>query len=251
MRVEIIFRGAMFSHPGSRNPDDTFQKTIPGAPMPRIIFIRPAETDHCLYNTILGRFDPDLNETGTLNARMLANALERWPISFIAASPLKRSLATAIPIEDIHEVLVRPIPAFHAGDMGDWDNRSLNIIKQSDRGRYETWFKDPDFPAPGGESMREVYARAFPEFANIIHHTNPEETLAFVLQDSVLRAMCCAVLDLPLEAAQRFYMDHAAFGVFERIYPGGPYHMVAWNRTEHLLNTHMASLELEEELPGV
>ena len=46
-------------------------------------------------------------------------------------------------------------------------------------------------------------------------------------------------------------MQHAAYGVFERIYPGGPYHLVAWNRTDHLLVDPISSMELEEELPGV
>ena len=135
--------------------------------------------------------------------------------------------------------------------MGDWDQMERSVIHQRDRGRYQSWQNDPDFPAPGGESVREVYARAYSELVNIVENTDPNKTIALVLQDVVLRAMCCAVLNLPIEAAQRFFLENGAFSVFERMYPGGPYHLVAWNRNEHLINRASAIMEYEEELPGV
>ena len=84
---------------------------------------------------------------------------------------------------------------------------------------------------------------------HLVHSANPQDTLVFVLEESVLRAVCCAALDLPLEAARRFAMSHAGFGVFERFYPGGPYQMTAWNDTSHLTGLDQI-LEYEEEFLG-
>ena len=219
--------------------------------MPRIVFIRPAETDFALKGALLGRSDPDLNETGRLNAKLTSRALDGWAIDFLGVTPLKRAIATAWPIEDDYDVFTHPVAGFQGADMGEWDQMDLSLIHQMDRARYQSWQKDPDFPAPGGESIREVYGRAYSELVNIVNNTGQDKTIVLVLQDVVLRAMCCAVLNLPIEAAQRFHLDPSAFGVFERMYPGGPYRLMAWNRNKHLLNQSIAAMEYEEEFPGV
>ena len=219
--------------------------------MPRILFIRPAETDHCLRNTILGRHDADLNNTGLQQADALAEALMRFSISYIGVSPLKRAMSTAMAIETYQPgTLIHPVPGFHGVDMGDWENRDMDIVQGSDRARYESFRMDPDFPAPGGESIREVYARAYPDLVHIVHQTGKDETIALILQETVMRALCCGVLDLPLEAAPRFTMHHGAYSIFERIFPGGPYQLVNWNRNHHL-NRETKVPYLEEELPPV
>ena len=219
--------------------------------MPRIIFIRPAETDHCLRRAMLGRHDADLNENGRIQARVLAEVLNQWPVSFLGVSPLKRAIATALPIEDLQDISIHPVAGFYGTDLGDWENREITSILACDQGRYESWLADPDFRAPGGESTREVYARAYPELVNIVNHAHPGETIALVLQEGVMQALCCAVMDLPLAAASRFYLDHASFGIFERRAPGASYRMVAWNRNEHISESGPTALEWEEELPGV
>lgn len=201
--------------------------------MPRLIFIRPGETDYFLRETFLGRMDVDLNENGYYQASALGHALDKYRISFLALSPLKRAVSTALPLAEAHHLSPHPVAGFHAMDFGEWEDRRISYIRHEDRRRYEAWLTDPDFPTPGGESLREVYARAYHDLANIVQETNSDETIALVLQDAVLRVLCCAVLDLPLEAAKRFSMAHGSYAVFERIYEDGPYQMIAWNQTHH------------------
>ncbi len=219
--------------------------------MPRLLFIRPGETDFYLRDAVLGRHDADLSDIGRLQAKGLAQALAQFPISFLGVSPLKRAIATAMIIEDIAEISPHPIAGFHGADMGDWDTREKEIIQQCDGPRYQSWMADPDFRAPGGESTREIYARAYPDLARIVNEGENHETFALVLQESVMQALCCAVLDLPLEAAHRFHLDHGAFGRFERMYPSGPYRLISWNQRGWLSQEVASSLELAEELPGV
>ena len=213
--------------------------------MPRIIFIRPAETDQVAK--YLGREDPDLSEIGRWQAVATARELSRYPLHFLGTTPLKRAISTALDISDEQDGLSpHPVAGFLGADLGEWKNLTIEEIRQSDRARYDSWRSDPDFRAPGGESMREVYGRAFSDLANIVHGCHPEENLAFVLQETVLQAMVCGALDLPLSAGQRFAIDHAAYAVFERAYPEGPYIMIAWNRNEHLKHASLAETELEE-----
>jgi broad specificity phosphatase PhoE len=124
-------------------------------------------------------------------------------------------------------------PAFLGMDMGEWTNVNKDQLALADRRRYHSFLTDPDFRAPGGECKREVYARAFPELVNIVHHADEDETLALVLPEAVLQVLCCGVLDLSLESAARFHMDHGSYALFERLFPEGPYQLIVWNRKDH------------------
>ena len=216
--------------------------------MPRMIFIRPAETDFFLREQFLGRHDADLNENGRFQAEQLAHSLDAYHLSFLALSPLRRAISTALPLAEVHDLSPHPVAGFHALDFGDWEEHRIPYIRHEDRMRYETWLTDPDFPAPGGESLREVYARAYPELVNIVQQTRQGETIALLLQDAVMRVLCCGALDLPLEAAKRFSMDHGGYAVFERIYPKGPYQLIAWNQTHHLATGAVAGMGADETI---
>jgi broad specificity phosphatase PhoE len=213
--------------------------------MPKIIFVRPAETD--LVTRHVGREDPDINELGRDQAAATAQELSRFRLDFLGTSPLKRAIATAMEISDEHFGLSpHPVAGFLGADMGEWKNLSVAEVRRTDRARYDTWRSDPDFRAPGGESMREVYGRAFSDLAHIVHDCEGDENLAFVLQETVLQVLVCGALDLPLAAAQRFAIDHAAYAVFDRVFPEGPYQMVAWNRNDHLRHANPTETEMEE-----
>lgn len=213
--------------------------------MPRIILIRPAETDSQMDERLLGRHDADLNELGMLQAERLADALVGYPITYVGCSPLKRAMATAMVLADRNETSVVPVGGFQGADLGEWQDRSPQILMMNDRTRYTAWLDDPSFRAPGGESKRDVYARCFPAMLDIVQHTDPSETIAIVAQETVLQALCCVALDLEMESAHRFQIDHGAFAVFERLYPEGPYQLIAWNISHHLPK-ESALEELEE-----
>ncbi len=217
--------------------------------MPRIIFVRPAGTDYPRQDMLLGRFDADLNEAGVQAAFQIGQALIPYQPTHLTTSPLRRAISTALAIEDATPGLTAyPANAFQAIDYGEWEARPRTLLLASDPTRFKSFLSDPDFRAPGGESMREVYARAFPELLNLVHHMEDEETLVLVLQDSVIKALSCAVLDLPLEHAHRFSMEPAAYSVFERLYHGGPYQLLAWSRHPHIENVAEQEEMLEESL---
>ena len=221
--------------------------------MPRLIFIRPAETDYVLADRVMGRSDVDLNENGRIQAFRLAESLAGLDINFVAVSPLKRAISTAMCIEDEIEGLnITPYAGFQGADMGEWETKCWGHIRGGDSSRYKTWLTDPDFRAPGGESMREVYARAYSDIVNIVQQSREGEleTIALVLEETVLQAMLCAAMDLPLEVARRFEIEPGAYATFQRIYPGGPYRMMSWNRTEHLPRAE-PGLKYDEEISGI
>ena len=156
-----------------------------------------------------------------------------------------------MPLEYERNVLIQPLAGFHGMDLGDWENCAQEELARADQGRFQVFLSDPDYRAPGGESLREVYARAYPELVNLVHHAEEGETLALILEQNVLQVTCCALLDLGLEAARRFVLQPGRFGVFERSEPKGPYQLTAWQPTHDIFNTVPSSLDREEEMPGV
>ena len=220
--------------------------------MPRLILLKPGETEQDRQAIMISRTDADLSDLGHLQAASAAHQIrQKWEPHFLSVSPLKRAIATAMRFEEQGPIPIHPTSRFQGMALGDWENESLSRIRHSDGVRFETWLCDPDFPAPGGESFREVYARVFPELVNIVQNANEseDETVVLVLQSMVLKVACCAILDLPVSAASRFKMDHGAHAVFERVRSGGPYQMLNWNCCNPIPNKSNSDEELAEELP--
>lgn len=218
--------------------------------MPKLVVIRPAETDYHWQDRLLGREDVDLNAIGREQANHLVERLSQWQFSSMAVSPQKRAIATAMPLCEENDVLLHPVAGFQAVDLGDWEGQSIETLLLGDGARYQRWLTDPDFRAPGGEAMREVYARAYSDIAHLVQQSDAGETLGFVLPLGVMQAFCCAALDLPIEAACRFKIGPAGVAVFERMFPGGPYQLVSWNQPP-VAAKEFSSGYFEEEFPSV
>lgn len=218
--------------------------------MPRLVVIRPAETDYHLEGRLLGRCDVDLNDTGRNQAEDLIDRLSQWDFASVAVSPLKRAIATAMPICEDRDIILHPVAGFNAEDLGDWEGQERRIVAQGDGSRYQQWLTDPDFRAPGGECMREIYGRAYSDLAHIVQQSETGQTLGFVLPLALIRVFCCAALDLSIESSCRFDIGPAGFAVFERMYPRGPYQLIGWNQPA-TLDQEVRQQYFEEELPNV
>lgn len=218
--------------------------------MPRLVVVRPGETDFHWQGRLRGRSDVDLNEFGRNQANQLVRHLSQWEFASVAVAPLKRAIATAMPYCETEDVVLHPVAAFQAADLGDWEGKRVESLMHTDSSRYQNWLTDPDFRAPGGESMREIYRRSYSDIADMVYSADATQTLGFVLPISVLRVFCCAALDLPLSAACRFAINPAGIAVFERMAPGAPYQLVSWNQPSDLEREFLNNI-YEEELPNV
>jgi broad specificity phosphatase PhoE len=124
-----------------------------------IVLVRHGETDANHQGLLLGRADPDLNETGRAQARRLAVALDGTEPIAIVTSPLARTRETAAAIG---EQLKHPVDIddrLIELDYGEWDGRPLADVPLE---MWVGWLGDPGFEPPGGESLAALQARVEP-----------------------------------------------------------------------------------------
>ncbi len=217
--------------------------------MPNIFFVRSGQTEDQERGILVGRKDANLNETGYWQARCLAQRFAGSKIHHIAVSPLRRSVATAMHICEQSEMVPELVGGFEGVDLGEWEGQSKEWLLSCDAARFLTWSAEPDFPAPGGESLRNIYRRAFPDLVQLVEKVDPQDSIIVVASGTILRVLCCGILELPLSSAMSFRLDFGSVSSFERLYPGGPYQIVNWNGVSHLGQRAPSALELEQEIP--
>lgn len=217
--------------------------------MPKILLVRPGQTNEQGMEMLVGRQDPDLDETGRWQARRLANRFVGSTIHHIAVNPQKRAVSTAMYICEIGDMIPELVRGFEGVDLGEWESKSRQWLLGCDATRFDKWSSDADFPAPGGESLRNVYRRAFPPLVELVERVTPDESIMVVAPGTVIRVLCCGILDLPLKNAMNFRVNFGAVSTFERLYPGGPYQVVQWNDVSHLEQPETAPLEFNQETP--
>ncbi|MGH1503589.1 MAG: histidine phosphatase family protein [Acidimicrobiales bacterium] len=112
--------------------------------------LRHGRTEANKSGLLLGRADPDLDDTGRQQAAAAAAAL---PVGTrVISSPLARTRQTASFLDPDHEVDDRLLEL----DYGEFDLAPVASIPPE---TWAQWRSDPEFAPPGGESLRALHAR--------------------------------------------------------------------------------------------
>jgi broad specificity phosphatase PhoE len=125
-----------------------------------IVVVRHGRTEQNRRGVLLGHADPALDATGRDQAAALAAAIPamfdgRVPVA-VVASPLRRTMETAAAIAAPLGLSVERDSRLIEMDYGEWDEQPLADLAPD---VWVQWREDPDFRAPGGESLAEVQAR--------------------------------------------------------------------------------------------
>ena len=163
----------------------------------------------------IGHLDAPLSELGERQCRAQAERLRGVKLTAIFASDLSRALRSAELVADPHGLTPTVVPALREMAMGTWDGLTAAEIKQRDPAAFAEWLsRIGEFPFPGGESVRDLVARAWPAFEAIVE-THRGEAIAVVAHGGTNRALLCRALGLPLERLLAFGQDYAALTVLE------------------------------------
>lgn len=188
----------------------------------RIILIRHAETEGNKTRYV-GREDLPLNATGVKQAAELAVALRDIEIGSIFTSPLQRAVATAHPLAHQRGIVSRPHPGLMEIDYGELQG---NVKGEKPFNLRRKYF---DTPMPGGESLRDVWARL--QMAADDIHTELTDTacVAVVGHYWSNRLLACLLQGRSLEDATEkggYRPENASAYAFDRI--DGNVHACAW-----------------------
>ena len=160
-----------------------------------IMLIRHGDTNWNVEEIFRGQADVELNETGILQAQLLAKYLENVPIKAIYSSPLKRASKTARIIAVSHRISVITANELTDFDYGEWQGLSHNTVKEKYQTLYAEWLKNPHLvKMPKGDSLDDVKGRTLSLVGRLI--AEYEGTIALVSHRVIHKVMICALLGL-------------------------------------------------------
>lgn len=180
--------------------------------MMNLLMIRHAENDW--VGERLAGWTPDvhLNEEGRDQAAALAQRLAKVPLSAIYSSPLERTLETAQPLAEVHDLIVQVREGLGETRFGEWTGRDLKDLQKE-----ELWPVVQVYPGgarfPGGESLREVQARLVAEL-DTIRDAHPGEIVAVVSHSDPIKLAAAHYAGLPLDLFQRLTISPASVTAF-------------------------------------
>jgi len=119
-----------------------------------LFVVRHGRTEANASGLLLGRADPELDDTGLRQATEIAAVLPRG--ARVVSSPLRRCVETANAVADRGVGEVVTDDRLLELDYGEFDLRPLAEIPAETWARWRT---DPGFRPPGGETLRELASR--------------------------------------------------------------------------------------------
>lgn len=200
----------------------------------RILLARHGETAWNLEGRHQGRIDVPLSPSGEAQARALAGRLADCPITRAVASPLLRARRTAeIALGDRAGMLSLD-PGFLELDHGAWEGKLASEVREVDPDTQRAFRETPHLVTlPGGESLADVDARAWPALRRASEGLGEADTLLILTHDGVVRVLVCRILGLSLARAWSFRQAPTGLTLLEGPNPEG-LALVRLNDASHL-----------------
>jgi len=136
--------------------------------MPYLALLRHGQSEYNAAGLWTGLTDISLNDDGIAEAHEAANALKgiRFDIGFTSA--LKRAQETLnLILKDLGQADIPIVhdPALNERDYGDLTGKNKwQVRDEYGEDQFLKWRRSWDYPVPGGETLKDVYARVVPYY---------------------------------------------------------------------------------------
>ena len=190
-----------------------------------IYVCRHGRTDANASGLLLGRADPELDETGRRQAAEIATALPADALVY--SSPLRRCVQTA----EAYSGAITTDPALLELDYGDFDLTSMGDIPAD---TMREWRRNPDFAPPNGESLQQLADRVS-RFLDELVPAAIERDLVLFSHVSPIKAAVAWALDVGIGMSWRSHVAQASITTIEVTGRGPSLH--GFNRIDHLTVT--------------
>lgn len=187
-------------------------------PRPTLIYLlRHGEVVQAETRRFIGHLDVPLSERGERQCAAQAERLRGAGLAAVFSSDLARARRSGEIIGAPHGLAPVPLPALREMAMGRWDGLTANEIQEREPAAFADWMsRVGEFPFPGGESVGDLAARAWPAF-EALARTYPGASVAVVAHGGTNRTLLCLALGLPFRHLLSFGQDYGALTVLEWI----------------------------------
>ena len=183
----------------------------------RILLARHGETPWNAEGRYQGQEDIPLSPVGERQAVALGERLHDVRIDRAVASPLARARRTAeLALGEARAAML----VIDAGLMeiahGAWEGLLDSEIRARDPERLQAWREAPgSVQMPDGESLQQVFDRAWPALARAAEGLEADDTLLFVAHDAVNRVLLRRILGIPFENLWTFRQAPTTLNLLE------------------------------------
>ena len=185
----------------------------------RILLARHGETPWNAEGRYQGQEDIALSEVGERQASLLGQRLADVRIDRAVASPLSRADRTArLALGATRESMLRTDAGLAEIAHGTWEGLLASEIRERDPDRLAAWRDAPDtVQMPGGESLQQVFDRAWPAFVTAIDGLGADDTALIVAHDAVNRVILCNILGIPFSKLWTFRQAPTTLNLLEGV----------------------------------
>lgn len=183
----------------------------------QLLLLRHGATPPQRPRRFLGRSDVPLSEEGRAQAARWQDALADVALDAAWCSPLARCRETARIVLTGRSMEPAILPGLAEIDLGAWEGLTVEDVRQRFPGQHEARGRDlAGYRTPGGESFRDVAARARQALDAMLASAGPGPwRLLAVAHAGVNRALLCTLLAMPLERLFSLGQDHGCLNVLE------------------------------------
>ena len=184
----------------------------------RILLARHGETPWNAEGRYQGQEDIPLSPVGEAQAVSLGRRLEELRIERAVSSPLARARRTAeLALGPERAGLLRVDPGLLEIAHGSWEGLLASEIHARDPERLRAWREAPDsvLMPGGGESLQQVFDRAWPALERAAEGLAETGTLLVVAHDAVNRVILCRVLGIPFSRLWSFRQAPTTLNLLE------------------------------------
>jgi len=176
-----------------------------------IVFLRHGQTDYPTNRIYCDDvIDPELNETGLMQAESAANALKSTNITKIYCSPAKRTRMTAEKVIDVTGAELEIVPEWVERRFGKWEGMYFKEIEETYPEEYISWKQDMvNYTPENGETINDVKERLFKSLQNI-KGKHLDEKILIVTHVGPIRISLCEAMSIPLSNYRQIRIDYAS-----------------------------------------
>ncbi len=161
----------------------------------RVFLLRHGRTAWNAERRFQGQADPPLDDVGRAQAYEVAALVAALAPDVLVSSDAVRAVQTAEPIGEIAGLEVLVDARMRERSLGHWEGLTRDEVAQRFPDEYADWIAGRDVSRRGGETRKQVAARALAAFTDL-----PDvDTAVLVTHSATAMALCSALLGMRQE----------------------------------------------------
>lgn len=161
--------------------------------------MRHCEAQGNLDRVFQGHWNGAVTENGATQLNHLSNKMKDYPIDYLYASPLSRTVATARACNRYHQLPIHLLKELIEINGGLWEGKKFASFPTIFPEAARLWVHEPwNFVAPEGESMLQVYERMHGAI-NMLVRRHAGKCICIVSHGCAIRNFLCYANGWPIE----------------------------------------------------